>query len=227
MAGSPLDAHAATPHELQERIAAERRGTPFLLYRGGADEQVIVDLATAPDRLVIGRRRSNDISLEWDSEVSRSHAALERLDADWLLEDDGLSRNGTFVNGELVTTRRRLLDGDVIRIGGTSLAYRSPAGESSAGPTITALGPRVGELLTPAQLRVLVALCRPFKAGTYATPATNQQIADELVISVETVKGTLRALFGTFGIDHLPQNQKRASLAIQALRAGVVTRRDL
>lgn len=227
MAGSPLDAHAATPHELRQRIAAERRGAPFLLYRGGADEQVIVDLTAAADRVVIGRRRTNDIPLEWDSEVSRSHAALERLDADWLVEDDGLSRNGTYVNGERVTTRRRLLDGDVIRIGGTSLAYCAPAGESSAGPTVTARGPRVGERLSPAQQRVLVALCRPFKEETYATPATNQQIAEELVLSVETVKSTLRALFATFGIDHLPQNEKRASLAVQALRSGVVTRREL
>ena len=33
MPDSPLDAHAATPRDLQERIAAERRGTPFLIYR--------------------------------------------------------------------------------------------------------------------------------------------------------------------------------------------------
>jgi DNA-binding NarL/FixJ family response regulator len=83
------------------------------------------------------------------------------------------------------------------------------------------------QLLTPAQRRVLIALCRPFKDSTYATPATNQQIADELVVSVDAVKSTLRALFEVFGVDALPQNQKRASLALQALRTGVITRRDL
>ena len=83
-------------------------------------------------------------------------------------------------------------------------------------PTVTAMGPHVGELLTPAQRRVLIALCRPFKDSTYATPATNQQIADELVVSVDAVKSTLRALFEVFGVDALPQNQKRASLALQA-----------
>jgi DNA-binding NarL/FixJ family response regulator len=81
--------------------------------------------------------------------------------------------------------------------------------------------------LTPAQRRVLVALCRPYKDGAYSAPATNQQIADELVISVDSVKGTLRALFAAFGVDDLPQNAKRAALANAALRAGAVARRDL
>src|ERR1700759_5287311 len=34
---SPLDAHVATPQDLKDRIAAERRGTPFLVYRDGDD----------------------------------------------------------------------------------------------------------------------------------------------------------------------------------------------
>ena len=36
MSGSPLDAHAASPQELRDRIVAERRGAPFLLYRTAA-----------------------------------------------------------------------------------------------------------------------------------------------------------------------------------------------
>jgi DNA-binding NarL/FixJ family response regulator len=126
-----------------------------------------------------------------------------------------------------VTSRQRLKDGDVLTVGGVVLAYRSPGGESMSRPTVTAMGPHVGELLTPTQRRVLVALCRPFKDSTYATPATNQQIADELVVSVDAVKSNLRALFSAFGVDDLPQNQKRASLALRALRTGVVSRRDL
>jgi pSer/pThr/pTyr-binding forkhead associated (FHA) protein len=141
--------------------------------------------------------------------------------------DDGLSRNGTYVNGERVTSRHRLHDGDVIAIGGTLLAFRAPSEGSISRATVTALGPHVGELLTPAQRRVLIALCRPFKDNNYATPATNQQIANELVVSVDAVKSTLRALFEVFGVDDLPQNQKRASLALQAMRNGVISRRDL
>ena len=227
MAESPLDAHVATPRDLKERIAAERRGTPFLIYRDGNDEQQIVDLEALGERVTLGRRPSNQVVLDWDSEISRVHAALERIGDDWTVVDDGLSRNGTYVNGSRVTSRRRLHDGDTLTVGGVTIAFRTPAGESMSRPTVTAIGPHVGELLTPAQRRVLIALCRPFKDSSYATPATNQQIADELVVTVDAVKSTLRALFEVFGVDAQPQNQKRASLALQALRTGVVTRRDL
>ena len=227
MAGSPLDAHVATPRELKDRIAAERRGTPFLIYRDGNDEQAIVELEALGERVTLGRRPGNDVVLDWDSEISRVHAALERMGDDWTVVDDGLSRNGTYLNGSRVTARRRLHDGDTLSLGGVTIAFRAPAGESTSRPTVTAIGPHVGELLTPAQRRVLIALCRPFKDSSYATPATNQQIANELVVSVDAVKSTLRALFEVFGVDDQPQNQKRASLALQALRTGVVTRRDL
>ena len=63
---------------------------------------------------------------------------------------------------------------------------------------------------------MLAALCRPLDGRGYAAPASNQQIADELVLSVETVKGTLTALFERFGLEELPQNQKRAALAVRA-----------
>ena len=42
------------------------------------------------------------LSLDFDPEVSRVHAELERLGDDWTVADDGLSRNGSFVNGERV-----------------------------------------------------------------------------------------------------------------------------
>ena len=73
---SPLDPHRSSPEELRERIAAERRGAPFLAYRTDTSDQVLLDLATAPDRVTIGRRPTNDIPLHWDSRVSRVHAAL-------------------------------------------------------------------------------------------------------------------------------------------------------
>lgn len=227
MSESPLDPHLSTAEELRARIAAERRGAPFLAYRTDAADQVLLDLGAAADRITIGRRATNDVPLEWDSRVSRVHAALERVGDDWAVMDDGLSHNGTWVNGERVTGRRRLRDGDTISVGGTLVVYRAPPGSTASRPTISAAGPHLGELLTPAQRRVLVALCRPFKDAAYAAPSTNQRIADELVVSVDTVKGTLRALFEAFGIDDLPQNEKRSALALQALRTGVIARRDL
>jgi pSer/pThr/pTyr-binding forkhead associated (FHA) protein len=223
---SPLDHHLATPRELQRRIAAEQRGAPFLVYRDGGGAQVIAELSAAGGRLTIGRGAANDVVLDWDSGVSRVHATLERAGDDWLVADDGMSRNGTWVGGERVTGRRRLRDGDLIRVGETAIAFRAPDRESTEA-TVTAAGADAAAALTPAQRRVLDALCRPYKAGPYAAPASNRQIAEELVISVDTVKSTLRALFAVFGIDELPQNVKRAALAQAALRSGVVIRRRL
>ena len=225
MLQSPLAPHASTPQELRARIEAERHGRPFLVYRDEAGAQAIVAL-DALERLTIGRRPGNEIALPWDDEVSRVHAALERAGADWVVVDDGLSRNGTWVNGDRVSGRRRLRDGDVISVGATALAFVDPE-RSRSDPTATAAGPHVGARLSPAQRRVLVALCRPYRQGEYATPATNQEIADELVISVDAVKSTMRALFAVFGVDALPQYRKRATLAEAALRGGVVARRDL
>jgi hypothetical protein len=227
VSGSPLDAHVATPREIAERIAAERRGTPFLVYRDGSDRQAIFDLGPAADRITIGRRPSNDIALDWDHQVSRVHAEIERLGEDWVIVDDGLSHNGTFVNAERVSTRRRLRDGDTIGIGDSTLVFRAPSEGSITAPTVSGARPVVTGALTPAQRRVLISLCRPFRDSTHAMPASNQRIADELTISVDTVKSTLRALFEAFGVEDLPQNEKRQSLAVRALQSGLVNPREL
>jgi FHA domain-containing protein len=223
---SPLQPHVATPDEIRDRIAAERRGTPFLLYRDGDDRQVIVGLDDR-DRVTIGRRESSDVPLTWDGAVSRLHAQLERAGDDWVVADDGLSHNGTFVNGARIEGRRRLRDGDVVAVGGTLIAFVAADGSTTAAPTATAHGPLVAIKPTPAQRRVLVALCRPLLTSTYAAPASNRQIADELFVTVDTVKGTLHELFEAFGLQDLPQNQKRAALALRALQLGLVGRRSL
>jgi hypothetical protein len=62
-----------------------------------------------------------------------------------------------------------------------------------------------------------VALCRPLREAGYAVPVSNRELAAELVISLDTVKGTLTALFELFGLSALPQNQKRSTLAVRAL----------
>ena len=57
-------------------------------------------------------------------------------------------------------------------------------------------------------------------------PATNKAIADEIHLSVDAVKAHLRVLFERFGLDDLPQNQKRARLAAVALVNGVVRQHE-
>jgi Bacterial regulatory proteins, luxR family len=126
-----------------------------------------------------------------------------------------------------VVGRRRLRDGDVVRFGRTTAVFRQPL-KVDFTDTGVALDVVDRASLSAAQRRVLVALCRPFKeASGYVTPATNQQIAAELFLSVDAVKTHLRALFAKFGIEQLPQNQKRVRLAELALKSGIVTPRDL
>ena len=217
----------SSPAEIAARLQAERSAVPHVVLRDGGNLQVIVSLDRERNRLTIGRGEGSDIQVHWDRDASRAHAELERVGGVWTISDDGLSRHGTFVNGDRVSNRQRLRDGDVLRIGQTSMVFRDPLG---AGLSETNLGgpdlapPSVSE----AQRRVLLALCRPFKdPGPFATPATNQDIAGELYLSVEAVKTHLRALFGKFGLEDVPQNQKRAKLIERAFQTGLVSERDL
>ena len=216
--------HTLSPSELAGLVDAEREGGTFLAYRDGAGDLRFEPLEGV-ERLAVGRSPDSDLELGWDAEVSRAHAQLERVGGDWTLVDDGLSRNGSFVNDERIVGRRRLQDGDVLRFGHTSLVFRRPrpATDSTAAADPTALA-----RVTPAERRVLVALCRPFAApGGGGLPAGNTEIADELHLSVAGVKSHLQSLFAKLGIDDLPQYRKRTELAQKALAAGLVTPGDL
>jgi predicted component of type VI protein secretion system len=216
----------SSPADVAARLDAEREGVPHLVLRDGTKTQWIVRLR-CDRRLTIGRGEGSDLQLHWDPDMSRTHAELERVGGCWTICDDGLSRNGTFVNGERVGRRQRLRDGDVLALGRTVIVFRDP---SSAGLSETHLGDSDVRppALSDAQRRVLIALCRPYKApGPFTTPATNQQIADELCLSVEAVKTHLRALFGRFQVNDLPQGHKRARLVERAFQTGLISERDL
>ena len=225
--GDPLAPHSLSAGELKQLIAAERAGVPFLAYR---DELGLLRTSTVPTSeraRTLGRRAEMDIAITWDAEVSGIHAEMQCLGGEVTIADDGLSTNGTFVNGSRVVGRARLRDRDLVRVGRTMLAFRS-AEQSQVIATIAATSSPNVVKLTEMQRSILVALCRPLQEGaTVATPATNQQIASEVYLSVDAVKMHLRNLFAKFRLVDLPQNQKRATLAEHALRQGLVTRRDL
>ena len=177
--------------------------------------------------VTIGRGSSADVVIEGDQLVSRLHSTLERAAGVWTIVDNGLSRNGTFVNARRVAGRVRLHDRDQIRVGATVLTFCAPA-ELDGVHTLVGEPLPTAARLTTAQRSVLVALCRPYKdERPYATPSTNQQIADELSLSLDAVKTHLRSLFHKFGIDHLPQNQKRARQVEMAIQHGLVSTRNL
>ena len=191
--------------------------SPFLLYRDDTGQRALYELDRERDQRTIGRRASCDVALPWDDSVSRLHAELVRMGSDWVLSDAGLSHNGTFVNGERVRGRRRLRDGDVVTVGATQLIFNAPQAASTTAGVTRVAQEQIHVTLTPAQRRLLMVLCRPLLESGYATPASNRQIAEDLVISLDTVKGTLSALFTLFRVAELPQNQKRATLAVRAL----------
>ena len=211
--------------ELAEQLAAERRGEPFLIYRDAERAQRL--LALAGERVSVGREPGNDLQLGWDPETSRVHALLEHVGGSWTVADDQLSRNGTFVNANRVRGRRRLNDRDLIRVGSTEIYYRDPA-EASAETAPPAADAGAAEV-TPAQRRVLVALCRPLLGpdDQGGAPQSNREIAAELTVSVEAVRSHLKQLFRLFEVPDLPQNRKRAELARRAVAAGVVGPRDV
>ena len=217
----------ASARELKAVLDAERAGHTFLLYRDDAGVQQLRVLDGAASWLTLGRSGETDVTLAWDERVSTVHAELHRAGGQWTVADDGLSTNGTFLNGARLSGRQRLRDGDRLLLGRTVLVFRVGAAPAAAGTVPGDELPTI-ETLSPTQRRVLVALCRPYRdGGRYDLPATNQQIAAEVFLGVDAVKIHLRALFAKFGLDAEPQGRKRVRLAECALELGLVRRSDL
>lgn len=207
--------------ELKQVVDAERAARPFLVWRG-ADRELRIRQLGDREQYTIGRSGSCDIPLDGDGEVSRLHALLQQAGDQWTLVDDGLSRNGTFVNGQRLGSRRRLADGDLMRFGESVVGYRDPANVSSP-VTVTGGTAEPAPSLTLTQHAILNALCKPYReVKGHPRPATNAEIAAEVFLGIDAIKSHLRVLYRQFGISDLPQNQKRAQLALEAMRSGVV-----
>jgi pSer/pThr/pTyr-binding forkhead associated (FHA) protein len=223
-ANPPADAESVS--DLKARVEALRGGRPFLLYTDGDDRQQLFFFEPGSADAAVGRQPSSDLLLDWDHEVSRFHARFERVEDDWVLVDDGFSRNGTFVNGERLSGRCRLNDGDTLRLGTTTITFVSPGREQSGAEDAAETPAAVG--LSTTQRRVLMALCRPYKGRSgFASPATDQQIAEELFLSVGAVKTHVRVLYAKLGVEELPQNETRVRLVERAFSAGLIPERDL
>jgi class 3 adenylate cyclase len=113
---------------LHDRIEAERRGSAYVVFQDPSGKQQVVTLEDNQEKVTIGRRVENDIALAWDQEVSREHAQLLRGAEGWTLVDEG-SRNGSYLNGQRVSGRHPLRDGDVLRFGDTVVLFRAPVAD--------------------------------------------------------------------------------------------------
>jgi FHA domain/Bacterial regulatory proteins, luxR family len=227
LSAAPGEPRPVTAVELQKVLRAERGAIPFFVYRAADGDLRIVSFAPECRQLTIGRASGADVSIGWDEQVSSVHAVIDRLAGEVVLLDDGLSRNGSYVNGQRVRGARRLSDRDLIRVGRTAIVVRNPR-DTGRNQTITAPDPLMAPSFSAQQRRVLAVLCRPARDGSgLATPSTNQEIAAELHLSVAAVKVHLRAMFEKFGIGRLPQNKKRLALVQLALASGALGEIDL
>lgn len=102
-------------------------------------------VALAEADITIGRATTNDVVLS-DAKASRAHARLAYSDSQWTLIDLG-SANGTLVNGLPVVDRVPLQQGDVIRVGESTLLFESGTAIASGPTTID----------TPADLEATLA----------------------------------------------------------------------
>ena len=167
------------------------------------------------DALTVGRRKEADLSLAWDPEVSRLHCELERKAGVWTIADDGLSQNGTFVNGLKVSGRRRLRDGDLVQVGKTTLTFCQPGPRGTIVTLVPGALAAIGHL-SDQQRRVLGALC------SGEEPLDDAEIAAATGVPEQQVHVELLALARAFGLDDVPEHEWRPELAALARHTGMV-----
>jgi hypothetical protein len=155
-----------------------------------------IDASLQPDDapLTVGRGPYADIDVTDDNAVSAVHAQLVWIAGEWVLDDGGLSRNGSYVNGQQAIARRRLRDGDRLRFGRTDMSYRAAVVDR----------------------RVLDALCDPLCRGD-VLPATDIAIAAALSTTVARVQERLAECALLLGVGHARSPLERLQLARLAL----------
>jgi hypothetical protein len=88
-------------------------------------------IAIKKNTLLIGRAEECDVR-PLSEDVSRRHAAVHVGPADVWVEDLG-SRNGTFVNGNRITAKTKVMSGDLIRVGALELTVSCTEPAAQAG----------------------------------------------------------------------------------------------
>jgi DNA-binding CsgD family transcriptional regulator len=149
----------------------------------------------------MGRDELNDVPLQSDPRVSRSHAEIINRNGQWVLIDLG-SKNGTFVNDRPIS-RHPLREGDRVRIGDSVwrfLAEHDPHATEAAADADT-INPRAN--LTEREVDVLKLV---------SDGLSDKDIAQSLHISVNTVRSHLDRVGQKTGL------RKRSELTRLALQ---------
>ena len=108
----PVGGHAVT--------AAVTGGRLVVVESPVLDDGEEYEIDSAP--ITVGRGGQNDIAIDGDEFASARHVRFEpRRDGVWVT--DLGSTNGTYVNGVQIDGARRLVPGDVVRVGETDLRF--------------------------------------------------------------------------------------------------------
>lgn len=184
---------------------------------------VIREVPLDKERIMIGRKASNDIQIE-NLAVSGEHACIVTILHDSFLEDLG-STNGTIVNGNPVK-KHILQNNDVIEIGKYKLKYiveaaaAHPAGQTSAedfektmvlrGPVGARQGARVaGDTQT-------LAAARPAAATAPTGAAT---------MAAQALPAAIQILTGTSAGKEMELVKNLTTLGKPGVQVAVITRR--
>ncbi len=166
-----------------------------------------------PEVTTVGRGKHVDVRLT-DPSVSLLHAELVRRGPYLYVMDLGLSRNGTRVNGRLVT-RRLLADGDAVTFGSARCRI---IGIETEEPVDAQFSRPAAPELTRRELDVIASLCRPALAeDAFVAPATSKEVAADLVVTEAAVKQHLLRLYAKLKIAEGPNRRVRLANEVIAL----------
>jgi len=89
------------------------------------DKKVPINYTMQKDKITIGRRKDNDIVLDFTNQISRIHCSITKKDERYYLLDEE-STHGTYVNTKPCFTGEmmELHDGDVLKLPGTQLIVK-------------------------------------------------------------------------------------------------------
>ena len=227
---SPLQAHAATPAELRERIEAERARAPVprpARRRRRPAASSTSRPARAAERRPRRRQRREPALGHGGlaaARRARAHRGASGRSATTACRATAPTSTATRICGPHAPARRRRRPRRADRRSPTAAREAEDSTPDRRSPV-----PRLS-LARPARRPSARSWSRSrARTSTTSSPRRRptQTSPASCTCSVDAVKAHLRSLFQRFGIEHLPQNQKRSRLVAEALQSGVVATRDL
>jgi serine phosphatase RsbU (regulator of sigma subunit) len=189
-AGALPDAGSLCSRGLRHQV---HRAVPFLELQSAGRRPARIPLVEG--RTVLGRHPGCQVVLDAAS-VSRQHAAIS-CDAEGTFIEDLQSRNGTIVNGQPLTGRRRLDEGDEISICGQRLVYL----------TASRRRPRPAIAMVPETGVAQDYLVEEESAGVIVSqldlprPATDDGVGQHAEAKLRAVIGLNRAIGASLSLD--------------------------